>query len=231
MPLRWPRILIPSPIPRSCRGSTLTRFHMEYCAPTTPRCVNSRQRCRVAEASGEDTSVGNLKNTLGRALAHRDASADHQRGLEMLAEVRDMCARRQYFLINLPVLELYVARERAGTDDLDKAVASMRQAVDHLFRDGQVVQGIWASTVLVEALLERGTGDDMMLAKRTIDSLAHLPDDVGGVVRNIWLLRLRALLARAEGDENGYCDYRDRYRAMASSLGFEGHMNWAEAMP
>ena len=150
---------------------------------------------RIAEASGEDTSVGNLKNTLGRALAHRDTSADRERGLEMLAEVRDMCARRQYFLINLPVLELYVARERAGTDDLDEAVTSMRQAVDHLFRDGQIVQGIWGSTVLVEALLERGAGDDMVLANSTIESLADLPDDVGGVVRDIWLLRLRALLA------------------------------------
>ena len=126
----------------------------------------------------------------------------------MLAEVRDMCARRQYFLINLPVLDLYAARQRAGTDDLDEAVTSMRQAVDHLVREGQVVQGIWGSTVLVEALLERGTDDDMVLAQRTIDSLANLPDDVGGVVRDIWQLRLRALLARAHGDENGYCDYR-----------------------
>ena len=41
----------------------------------------------------------------------------------------------------------------------------------------------------------------------------------------------RALLARAHGDETAYRDYRDRYRAMARSLGFEGHMKWAEAMP
>ena len=34
-----------------------------------------------------------------------------------------------------------------------------------------------------------------------------------------WLLRLRALLAHAHGDETGYRDYRDRYRAMATSLG------------
>jgi adenylate cyclase len=45
------------------------------------------------------------------------------------------------------------------------------------------------------------------------------------------LLRLRALLARAKGDDTAYRDYRDRYRAMAESLGFEGHMKWAEAMP
>jgi hypothetical protein len=40
-----------------------------------------------------------------------------------------------------------------------------------------------------------------------------------------------ALLARALGDEPAYRDYRDRYRAMATALGFEGHIKWAEAMP
>jgi hypothetical protein len=41
---------------------------------------------------------------------------------------------------------------------------------------------------------------------------------------------MRALLARACGDEAGYLDYRDRYRAMANRLGFEGHMAVAAAM-
>jgi len=51
---------------------------------------------------------------------------------------------------------------------------------------------------------------------------------LGSCSRLLWL---RALLARARGDETGYRDYRDRYRAMATSLGYEGHMKWAEAMP
>jgi hypothetical protein len=50
------------------------------------------------------------------------------------------------------------------------------------------------------------------------------------VVRDIWLLRLRALLARARRDEAGYRDFRDSYRDMAKTLGFEGHIAWAEAM-
>jgi hypothetical protein len=48
-------------------------------------------------------------------------------------------------------------------------------------------------------------------------------------VRDIWLLRLRALLARARGDV-AYQGMVSRYRAMAKSLGFEGHTVWAEAM-
>jgi len=38
---------------------------------------------------------------------------------------------------------------------------------------------------------------------------------------------MRALLARALGDEAAYSDDWDRYRTMATSLGFEGHMEWA----
>ena len=35
---------------------------------------------------------------------------------------------------------------------------------------------------------------------------------------------------KANGDDTAYRDYRDRYCAMANSLGFEGHIDWAKAM-
>ena len=88
-----------------------------------------------------------------------------------------------------------------------------------------------ASTVLAESLLRRGTAQDLQEAQAAIDRLAAVPTDPGFVLNEIQLLRMRALLARAHGDETAYRDYRDRYHAMATSLGFEGHMKWAEAMP
>ena len=88
-----------------------------------------------------------------------------------------------------------------------------------------------ATAFLVETLLERGAEGDVAEAEAAIDRLAAAPADDGLVIREIWLLRLRALLAKAHGDEAAYRDYRDRYRAMATSLGFEGHIAWAEAMP
>ena len=33
------------------------------------------------------------------------------------------------------------------------------------------------------------------------------------------------------GDDAAYADFRDRYRDMAKTRGFEGHIAWAEAMP
>lgn len=44
-------------------------------------------------------------------------------------------------------------------------------------------------------------------------------------------LRLWALVARAHGDDAAYAHFRDRYRNTAKTLGFEGHIAWAEAMP
>jgi hypothetical protein len=91
--------------------------------------------------------------------------------------------------------------------------------------------GVPATGVLVETLLDRGAEGDVAEAEAAIERLAAASADDGLVIREVWLLRLRALLAQAQGDEEFYRGYRDRYRALATSLDFEGHMKWAEAMP
>ncbi len=75
----------------------------------------------------------------------------------------------------------------------------------------------------------RGSGGDLAEAREAIDRLANLPDD-GSAMLEITLLRLNALLARARGDDVAHRDLASRYRAMAESLGFEGHIAWAKAM-
>ena len=77
-------------------------------------------------------------------------------------------------------------------------------------------------------LLARGAGGDVAEAEAAIEPLATTPADQGLAIREIWLLRLRALLAQAQGDAATYSHFRDRYRDMAKTLGFEGHIAWAE---
>jgi hypothetical protein len=83
----------------------------------------------------------------------------------------------------------------------------------------------------VEALFERAADGDVAEAQAAIEQLAATRAEGGLVIRDIWLLRSRALLARAHGDAPAYAYFRDRYRDMATTLGFEGHIAWAEAMP
>jgi adenylate cyclase len=84
---------------------------------------------------------------------------------------------------------------------------------------------------LVESLLQRAGNADLHEAESAVDRLAAVPTEPGFILHALPLLRLRALLAHARGDETGYSELRDRYRAMANSLRFEGHMNQAQAMP
>jgi hypothetical protein len=126
----------------------------------------------------------------------------------------------------------YVAREMARSGDRDEAIALMRVTADQLFRERQfLVWGVPATGVLVETLLDRGTESDVAEAQAAIERLAAAPVDDDLVMRDIWLLRLRALLARARGEGVNYLEFVNRYRDMATSLGFDGHIAWAEAMP
>jgi len=84
---------------------------------------------------------------------------------------------------------------------------------------------------MVETLLDRGAESDVAEAEAAIERLADADHDDGLPVRDIWLLRLRALLARAHGDTATYSHLRDRHRDMARTLCFEGHIAWAETTP
>jgi hypothetical protein len=168
---------------------------------------------------------------LGIALMQRDGAADHQRGWELLAQVRDMCLHGRFYRSELPGLEGADALEMARRGDRDGAIPVLRKVLNGLVEAGQLAYGAPLTAVLVEMLLDRGTEADVAEAQSAIDRATKLPPDQGLVLRDITLLRPRAMLARARGDDAAYRDYRDRYRAMATSLGFEGHMAWAEAMP
>jgi adenylate cyclase len=90
-----------------------------------------------------------------------------------------------------------------------------------------------ATTVLVEALLSRASGADIAdleRAQRAIDRLAAVPTEPGFVLHELPLLRLRALLARAHGDEPGYRQLAERFAARAHEAGFEGYVAQAQAM-
>jgi hypothetical protein len=141
-----------------------------------------------------------------------------------------MCRQARYYQSELPLVSMYTAQEMANRGDRQNAIPLLRVAVDDLFSSGQLPHCLLATRALVEILVERQDDGEMAEAEAAVERLAAAPAEGGLVVRDIWLLRLRAVLARARGDTAAYRDYRDRYRDMARSLGFEGHMEWADAM-
>jgi hypothetical protein len=184
---------------------------------------------QAAQSASSDRAMGLSGYALAVGLLNRDAAADRHRGLELMMQTRAIWLRKRALFL-IPVTDLWAARETAGRGDRDAAIGVMRQAVDELHQAGTVFYGLWGTGVLVETLLERGAEGDLAEAQEAIDRLANLPATKDWAILEITLLRLRALLSRARGDEDAYRDLVGRYRARAESLGFEGHIAWAEAM-
>jgi len=166
---------------------------------------------RIAERSADDLALDFTRWTLGVALVHRQTAAERDPGEKLLAEVGAEYLRRRQNLCDLPVVNVYLAREIARRGDRDEALPLLRAAADHLFRDGKLLAwGLPATGVLVETLLDRASESDVAEADAAITRLAAAPPDEELVIRGVWLLRLHALLAHAKGDDTAYRDFRDR---------------------
>jgi hypothetical protein len=185
----------------------------------------------IAERSGDDMTLGSARMATGLAWIHRESQTDREHGLKVLTELREMCLHERFNMAELPVIDVYAAGEAARSGDHGDALSRIRKGVDDLFRSGQFAWCVLTTGVLVEALLSRNDDGDIDEAETAVKRMAAIPFDNDYVARDILLLRLYALLARARGDEGAYRDLVDQYRATAETFGFQGHMKWAEEMP
>jgi hypothetical protein len=181
----------------------------------------------IAVNTGDHTTLALTRYITAGALI--ESGTDQDRGLRYLAETRDLCLSGQFFATELPIVEIYLARERVRQGDADDAIPIMRASVDTIFANGQFGFSVMCTSILVETLLDRAADGDVAEAEEATARLANATiQDLA--VCDVALLRLRALLARARGDDTAYRQFSDRYQARVTNLGFEGHMALAESM-
>lgn len=182
-----------------------------------------------AEQCGDDMTLSSARLARGITLVHRDVP-DRGIGFALLAEVRDTALRDRFSLIAVQIIDAETATEHARTGDTGRAIDASRAVIDNLFSTGQMMWRGGPTTTLVESLLRRGADGDLQEAHAAIERLASVPTDPGFVLHELPLLRLRALLARAHGDDVSYRTGVRRYRAKAIAVGYEGHIALAKAM-
>lgn len=184
----------------------------------------------VAERSGDDFALANAQLARGALLVQRSAG-DESRGFDLLLTVRRAAVQQRFTVSAVWFVDIMLAKEKGRSGDIDGAIELSRTVVDDLLRAGNMIWSGLASSTLVELLIQRSAQGDHDEATAAVDRLAAAATEPGFVLHTLPVLRLRALLAQANSDPETYRDYRDRYREAALSVGFEGHMKWAEEMP
>jgi adenylate cyclase len=197
--------------------------------PDAAAVQETAELLELAQQRGDDLSLECARFLYGFVLAQQ-TNDDRTRGLDLLAGVREAVTAQRSLMVYLPLIEIEFARSRGQQGDVDGAVDALNAIFRRAIGAGGVGPHVRATEVLVETLLQRGRPDDIDAAREAVDRVAAVPMAPGVVVYEVSLLRLRALLARACGDDAGYLDYRNRYRAMAEEIGFEGHIAIAAAM-
>jgi len=197
--------------------------------PDAQDVAQAAETLEIAQRSANNTAVAYALLNRATTLIHND-SEDTAAGLEFLAQAREMIVNEQLIVTLRRMSDIEVARERARSGDLDGAIDLATTILVEQFDTGEMIFRGPATTVLVEVLLSRGLAADIKDAELAIDRLAAVPTEPGFVLHELPLLRLRALLARARGDEPGYQQFQERFRAKASEADFEGYLAQAEAM-
>jgi class 3 adenylate cyclase len=185
---------------------------------------------QVAERSSEDSALLILRLVLGGTLVRHDSVDRSRRGFEVLAELRDICVNKRYALNIVPALDGYAALTKAASGDFEGAIEQLRRASDDSFNTGNLTNAENLTVALVETLTARGDEDDVTEAEAAIRRLSAVVPYGGCTQSALVILRLRALVARARGDEQPYRELVESYRTMATSLGYKGNLLWAEAV-
>ncbi|CAM4393840.1 adenylate/guanylate cyclase domain-containing protein [Mycobacterium senriense] len=175
---------------------------------------------RIAESSSDDFVLGMGRLSRGLVLVSRDGP-QREAGLDLFTQARDMAMAERFSLSALAIVTPEFAMEKARIGDLDGAIDMVRAVVDGAYESGDMIWRGRATHVLVELLVRRGAVGDHQEAQAAIDRLAAVPTDPGFVLHELPLLRSRALLALAHGDESSCRSFMECHRAKAAAIGFE----------
>jgi adenylate cyclase len=197
--------------------------------PDAQDVTQAAETLEIAQWSGNNTAVAYALLNRAVTLIHTD-SVERTAAFDFLARAREMFVDEQLIVTLRRMADFEFARERARSADLGGAIELATTVLAEQFDTGEMVFRGPATAVLVEALLSRGSAADIEDAQRAIDRLAAVPTEQGFVLHELPLLRLRALLARARGDEPSYRQFVARFRARAAETDFEGYLAQAEAM-
>jgi adenylate cyclase len=190
---------------------------------------DTAEALEIAKQFGDDFTLTNAEFTRGLILVRRE-DADRKLGFELLDKARRLALEHRTTIVAAWCADIEFAVEKNRVGDYDGAIALCRGVLESEIRGGEMTNRGWCTTVLVEAMLNRGRDGDLDEAQNAIDDLAATPTDPEFMYHELPLLRLNAMLAGARGNDARYREFRERYRALAESSVFEGHIALAHAM-
>ena len=182
-----------------------------------------------AAQTADDVNVEAARFLHAIALVQQDGPA-RSHGLTILSQARQMAVEHRSIVGFIAMIDAELGREELRTGDIDKAIERLALGVRGCDVAGSDPHARAGRGVSRRSVVSPGRGRRHLSCAGRHRTTRCGADEERWCLYELPLWRTRALVARAQGDDANYRRYRDRYRARAHELGFEGHIDTADAM-
>ena len=188
---------------------------------------HAREALRRAESFGDISGIITAQMACGTVLLRvEDALANE--AIDVLHTAQANMRKHKVMTIALPTVGADLAIDAARHGRTDEAIDELRATfASHMAGGSRVFVGC-AGEALANLLIERGSTDDLTEAHRIVD---HWQDRRPGIpALDLWWLKSRALLAKMEGDSEGYAKFATQYVELCEKLDARGRLDEARLM-
>ncbi len=182
---------------------------------------------RRAESFGDVSGVIATRWAHGTVLLRAD-SASRAEAIELLERAHTMIKKHKLLAIALTTIGADLAVDAARQGRIDEAIDSLRPTFLQHYDSGSRVFVGCAGEALIELLVERGSVDDLIEAHRIVDPWRDRRPGIP--VLDLWSLKSRALLAKAEGNSGDYAKLACQYLSLCRKLDARGRLPGAHRM-
>jgi adenylate cyclase len=188
---------------------------------------DTRDALRRAESFGDIGGIIAAQCAYGTALL-RAENASHREAIDVLEDARASILKHNMQAIQLATIGADLAIESARNGQRDEAIDELRVLVSLHTDSGSLLMVGCPGEALVELLIDRGSIDDLTEAQRIVDQWqARRP---GIPALDLWWLKSRALLAKAEDNSRGYAELATQYLSLCEKLDARGRLAEARRM-
>jgi adenylate cyclase len=187
-----------------------------------------REAVRRAESFGDICGIITAQFAYGTALLRAD-DATRDEAIEVLERARNSIMRHKVMATNLmPAIGADLAIDAARKGRRDEAIDDLRALFALHTNSGVRVEVGCTGEALVKLLIDRGATADLAEAHRIVDEWRALRPSIPA--GNLWWLKSRALLAKAEGDLGRYAELAKEYLELCEKLDARGRLADARQM-
>jgi adenylate cyclase len=189
--------------------------------------VELRDALRRADSFGDICGIITAQCAYGSVLL-RAENALHDEAIDVLHRAHANIQKHKVFSLVVAITDVDLAVDAARRGRRDEAIDDLRTSfLLHTSGGFRVFAGC-AGEALVELLIERGSIDDLTEAHQIVaEGQTRRP---GIPALDLWWLKSRALLAKVEGESDGYAELATQYLELCEKLDARGRLDEARQM-